>query len=39
MASEGIEPELIPRIRIGEGIIGKVAESGESYYVRQSAGT
>jgi len=34
MASEGIEPELIPRIRIGEGIIGKVAESGESYYVQ-----
>ncbi len=33
MATEGIEPELIPRIRIGEGVIGKVAETGESYYV------
>jgi nitrate/nitrite-specific signal transduction histidine kinase len=33
MATEGIQPELIPRIRIGEGVIGKVAETGESYYV------
>lgn len=33
MASEGIEPELIPRIRTGEGVIGSVAKSGENYYV------
>ena len=33
MATEGVEQELIPPVNIGEGIIGKVAASGESYYV------
>ena len=33
MATEGIAMELIPQIKAGEGIIGKVAQTGESYYV------
>ena len=33
MAGEGVDVDSISPVRIGEGIIGKVAESGESYYV------
>lgn len=33
MATEGIERDLIPAIKVGEGIIGQVAQSGESYYI------
>jgi len=35
MATEGVEKEEIPPVRLGEGIIGKVLETGESYFVGQ----
>jgi nitrate/nitrite-specific signal transduction histidine kinase len=33
MATEGCQIESIPQIKVGEGIIGKVTQSGESYCV------
>ncbi len=33
MATEGVEKEDIPRIKLGEGIIGKVSKTGEPYFV------
>lgn len=32
VAAEGMELDMIPRVRIGEGIIGSVAKEGESYF-------
>jgi len=32
VATEGIPPEETPRVKIGEGIIGKVTKEGESYF-------
>ncbi len=32
VASEGIELDLVPKVRLGEGIIGSVAREGESYF-------
>ena len=32
VSSEGVPVEMIPKSRIGEGIIGKVAKEGESYF-------
>lgn len=38
LASEGYSDEVkFPKIRIGEGIIGGVAKSGESYYINQAS--
>lgn len=40
LASEGYSDEVkFPKIRIGEGIIGGVAKSGESYYINQATKT
>ena len=33
VATEGVEREEIPHVRLGKGVIGTVAESGESYFV------
>ncbi|MBI5286149.1 MAG: GAF domain-containing protein [Deltaproteobacteria bacterium] len=33
MATEGVEKEEIPPVRIGDGVIGKVAKEGESYFI------
>lgn len=35
MATEGVEKEDIPRIKLGEGVIGKVSKTGEPYFVNQ----
>ncbi|UCD84445.1 MAG: GAF domain-containing protein [Deltaproteobacteria bacterium] len=35
MATEGIDKDDIPIIKPGEGIIGKVSESGEPYFVEE----
>jgi nitrate/nitrite-specific signal transduction histidine kinase len=37
-ASEGVAAEELPKVRIGEGIIGRVAMDGESYFA-QDIGT
>jgi transcriptional regulator with GAF, ATPase, and Fis domain len=34
VASEGLFPGEIPRIKIGEGTIGRVAKDGESYFLK-----
>lgn len=37
LASEGYDSDVkFPKVRIGEGIIGQVAKSGESYYINQA---
>jgi transcriptional regulator with GAF, ATPase, and Fis domain len=33
VATEGVEREEIPHVRLGKGVIGNVAASGESYFV------
>jgi transcriptional regulator with GAF, ATPase, and Fis domain len=33
VATEGVEREEIPHVRLGKGVIGKVAGEGESYFV------
>lgn len=33
VATEGVEREEIPLVRLGKGVIGQVASSGESYFV------
>jgi len=33
VATEGVEREEIPHVRLGKGVIGKVAQSGESFFV------
>jgi len=33
MASEGLEKEDIPKIELGEGIIGQMAKTGENYFI------
>lgn len=37
VATEGIEQSLIPTLKIGQGVIGEVAQSGESRYVKEIA--
>ncbi len=37
VASEGLTPGEIPRIKIGEGKIGVVAKDGESYFLKDAA--
>jgi transcriptional regulator with GAF, ATPase, and Fis domain len=37
VASEGLTPGEIPRIKIGEGKIGIVAKDGESYFLKDAA--
>lgn len=37
-ATEGIEKEDIPPIKIGEGIIGKVVKSGDNYFAEDISG-
>ena len=36
VASEGLSPDQIPRIKIGEGIVGGVAKEGESYFLKDN---
>lgn len=37
LASEGYDSDVkFPKIRIGDGIIGQVAKSGEAYYINQA---
>lgn len=38
MATEGLEEDFIPPVRPGEGVIGRVAKTGESYYVENLEG-
>jgi transcriptional regulator with GAF, ATPase, and Fis domain len=33
VATEGVERQEIPHVRLGKGVIGQVASSGESYFV------
>ena len=33
VATEGVEREEIPHVRLGKGVIGEVAQSGESFFV------
>ena len=33
MASEGVPLDSLPSVRVGEGTIGQVAQSGENYFV------
>ena len=35
VASEGVAREEIPLVRLGRGVIGEVASSGESYYAQE----
>ena len=35
VATEGVEAEDIPTMEVGEGIIGKVAQTGENYFVKE----
>lgn len=37
VASEGIDPKGFERVKLGEGIIGRVAKSGENYYEKDLA--
>lgn len=37
VASEGLFPSEFPKIKLGEGIIGKVAKEGESYFLENIA--
>jgi nitrate/nitrite-specific signal transduction histidine kinase len=39
VAAEGLEVASIPRVRLGEGIVGKVAKEGESYFASSTDGT
>jgi len=34
VASEGLSPDELPRVKTGEGIIGRVAREGESHFLR-----
>jgi transcriptional regulator with GAF, ATPase, and Fis domain len=38
VATEGIPPADTPRVKIGEGIIGKVTKEGESYFAEDLGG-
>jgi transcriptional regulator with GAF, ATPase, and Fis domain len=38
MATEGVEREEIPLVRMGKGVIGQVAQSGENHFVTDVAG-
>lgn len=38
VAAEGLEMESIPSVAVGEGVIGRVAESGESHFIAQIDG-
>lgn len=38
VATEGIEREAVPKARLGEGILGKAAKEGESYFAKEFSG-
>jgi transcriptional regulator with GAF, ATPase, and Fis domain len=38
VAAEGVEREVIPHVRLGKGVIGKVASSGENYFIEDVHG-
>jgi signal transduction protein with GAF and PtsI domain len=33
VATEGVDRQIIPRVSMGEGVIGEVASNGENYFV------
>lgn len=38
VATEGVENEQIPSVKVGEGVIGSVVKSGENFYKESTAG-
>lgn len=35
MATEGLDPETLPTIELGQGIIGQMAKTGENYFIEE----
>ena len=38
VAAEGVDVKILKKLKIGDGIIGGVAKSGESYFVEEGTG-